>query len=128
MGAEQDLPAAAGNALKAMLDIVPELNYASNGTMLSLDGISDVNGEDAYKVIMEKGDVKNTDYFSVATGLKLKSESPINGEATYSDYKQFDGVKFPTVITVNNPQMPVTLKMVIVKNEINPTLTEADWK
>lgn len=128
MGQEQELPAAIGDAMKGVLEIIPQVNYANNGTKLTLDGIGLVNGEDAYKVIVENGEVKSTDYYSVANGLLLKSESASTGEVSYSDYKDYDGMKFPSVITVNSPQMPVTLKMVIVKNEINPTLTEADWK
>jgi hypothetical protein len=115
-------------AMKSVLDIIPEASFASNNTKLTLDGISKVNGEDAYKVIVEQGEVKSTDYFSVASGLKLKSESALSGEISYSDYKEYDGVKFPSVITVNSPQMPVTLKMTIEENLINPTLTEDDWK
>jgi hypothetical protein len=128
MGQEQELPAAMAEAMKSVLDIIPEASFASNNTKLTLDGISKVNGEDAYKVIVEQGEVKSTDYFSVASGLKLKSESALSGEISYSDYKEYDGVKFPSVITVNSPQMPVTLKMTIEENLINPTLTEDDWK
>lgn len=128
MGQEQELPAAMADAMKAILEVVPEVNFTSNGTKLTLEGISKVNGEDAYKVIVENGEVKSNNYFSVANGLKLKTESPLSGEISYADYKEYDGVKFPSVITVNSPQMPVTLKMVLVKNIINPTLTETDWK
>jgi hypothetical protein len=128
MGQEQELPAPMAEAMKSVLDIVPEASFASNNTKLTLDGISKVNGEDAYKVIVEQGELKSTDYFSVASGLKLKSESAVSGEISYSDYKEYDGVKFPSVITVNSPQMPVTLKMTIEENLINPTFTEADWK
>lgn len=128
MGQEQELPAPMAEAMKSVLDIVPEASFASNNTKLTLDGISKVNGEDAYKVIVEQGELKSTDYFSVASGLKLKSESAVSGEISYSDYKEYDGVKFPSVITVNSPQMPVTLTMTIEENLINPTLTEDDWK
>jgi predicted Zn-dependent peptidase len=128
MGQEQELPGAMAEAMKSVLDIVPEVNFANNGTKITLDGISKVNGEDAYKVVIEQGEVKSTDYFSVASGLKLKSESPLSGEISYSDYKDYDGVRFPSVISVNSPQMPVTLKMTMEENVINPTFTEEDWK
>lgn len=128
MGQDQELPGAMAEAMKSVLDIIPEASFASNGTKLTLDGISKVNGEDAYKVLVEQGEVKSTDYFSVTSGLKLKSESALSGEISFSDYKDYGGVKFPSVITVNSPQIPVTLKMIIEENLINPTLTEADWK
>ncbi len=128
MGQEQELPGAMAEAMKSVLDIIPEASFASNGTKLTLDGISKVNGEEAYKLIVEQGEVKSTDYFSVTSGLKLKSESAVTGEISYSDYKEYGGVKFPTVITVNSPQLPITLKMTIDENVINPTFTEADWK
>lgn len=128
MGQEQELPAEMAAALKTILEIVPEVNFANNGTKLTLDGIGKVNGEDAYKVLVEHEAVKSIDYFSVASGLKLKSESAMSGEIAYTDYKEYGGVMFPSVITVNNPQMPVTIKMTIVENTINPVFTDADWK
>jgi len=64
----------------------------------------------------------------VDSGLKLKSESAMAGEIDYADYKEHGGVMFPSVITVYNSQMPVTIKMTIVENTINPVFTDADWK
>lgn len=128
MGQEQELPAAMAEAMKSVLDIIPEASFDSNNTKLTLDGIGKVNGEDAYKVIVEQGEVKSTDYFSVASGLKLKSESALSGEISYSDYKEYDGVKFPSMISVNSPQMPFTLNMTMEENIINPVFTAEDWK
>lgn len=127
MGQEQEVPDAMAEALKTILEIVPEMSFGGNNTSLTLDGISQVNGEEAYKVIVEQGGVKSNDYFSVATGLKLKSESAISGEISYLDYKDYGGVKIPSVLSVNSPQMPVTLKMTMDEVLINPSFTEADW-
>lgn len=127
MGQEQELPQEAAEAMKSVLDIIPEVNYTKGKTALIVDGISKINDEDAYKLIVDKEGVKTIDYFDVQSGLKVKSESALSGEITYADYKSYEGVKFPTVITVNSPQMPVTLKMTLEKIEINPNLTDADW-
>lgn len=128
MGREEDMPADMAEALQTILEVVPEVNFLSNGTKLTLDGIVKVGDEDAYKVLVEKGSVKSTDYFSVSSGLKLKSESAVSGETLYSDYKEYGGVKFPSVITVKNPQLPVLLKMTVTKTDVNPVFTDADWK
>lgn len=128
MGQEQEVSGAMAQALKSILEIVPEMSFTNTGTTLTLDGISQVNGEDAYKIIVEQGEVKSNDYFSVATGLKLKSESPVSGEISYSDYKDFGGLKIPTILNVNSPQMPIPLKMTMDEVLINPTFTEDDWK
>lgn len=128
MGQEQEVTGDMATALKSTLEIVPEVNYESKGTKLTLDGISQINGEDAYKVLVDHGGFKGTDYFSVESGLKLKSESAATGEVIYADYKEFGGVLFPTTVSVNSPQMPVTLKMTISETQINPIFTEADWK
>ncbi len=128
MGQEQELPENIAAAMKGDLEIVPEAYYAENGTKLVLDGVSRVNDEEAYKVSVNRGGVKIIDYFSVASGLKVKSESTEFGEVVYSDYTEYEGLKFPSVMTVNSPQMPVTLKMTMEENVVNPTFTEADWK
>jgi len=126
-GQEQEVPAEMFKSLKNALEIFPELNYETNGAQLVLDGISKVNDEDAYKVVITSADgTKTVNYYSVANRLKLKSESATDGEAEYNVYGEYDGIKLPSTSTIKSPNIPVPLKMVVVEQVINPALNAAD--
>jgi len=127
MGQEQEMPSEMHGALQDALLIFPELNYGQN-VKISLDGIKKVNGKDAYKVIVENEGNKSNEYFDLASGLKVKTESSLTGEMEYSDYKDYGGIQFPSIITVKTPQLPMALKMVMTNIEVNPVLTDADLK
>lgn len=126
MGQEQEMPAEMHEAMKASKLIFPELTYQERGVKLTLDGITQVNGKDAYKVLIENGSVKSTDYFDVESGLKVKTESAIAGEIEYGTYKDFDGIKMPSTLSVKTPQLPTAIQMSMTSVEVNPQLTEAD--
>lgn len=126
MGQEQEMPAEMHEAMKASKLIFPELTYQEQGVKLTLDGITQVNGKDAYKVLIENGSVKSTDYFDVESGLKVKTESAIAGEIEYGTYKDFDGIKMPSTLSVKTPQLPTAIQMSMTSVEVNPQLTEAD--
>lgn len=128
MGREQELPDAAAKALKGTLDIFPELTYKERGVEATVDGIQTINGEEAYKVVIENDGATSTEYFSKSSGLKLRSESPVEGEVNYGLYKTYDGVKMPSEVRVNNPNMPVELKMVVSEVVINPELSDSDFQ
>lgn len=83
-------------------------------------GIETVNGEECYKVELTplSGGKPQYDYASKKTGLLVKTErtvvSPmgeITVEASASDYKQFEGILYPTrmVQTVMGNQIALTL-------------------
>lgn len=128
-GQQQEVPAEMFKSLKNALEIFPELNYAKNGTKLLLDGMVKANEEDAYKVIVTSADgTKTVNYYSVASGLKLKSESASDGEAEINEYKDYNGIKLPAVSTIKSPNIPVPLKMVAVEQVINPSFNEADFQ
>src|SRR5690606_23102798 len=74
MGQEQALPEEAAKGMQSILWIFPELYYAEKGIQVTLDGIKSIEGQDAYKVMVDNQGNKTTEYFSVESGLKLKSE------------------------------------------------------
>ncbi len=84
-------------------------------------------GEEAYKVKMvRKVGRESTEYFSVATGLRIGSQttavSPM-GEmeinATLSDYKQFGNVKLPTKMSQSQGGQDIVMTFANVKfNEV----------
>ncbi len=107
---------------------IPELYYESLGYDLKLDGVKDVDGVDAYKVIVtNSGGAYLTNYYAVETGLKLKSENPTTGDTAFSNYEEKNGVMIPMLWTITSPQIPVPLAAKITSIEINPSLTDADF-
>lgn len=120
MGQTQDLPEEMADPMKAYLDIFPELGYAKRGATLELDGIAAVNGEQAYKVKITSGGVTLVDFFSIESGLKLQSENPQSGTVIFKDYKEFEGILFPTLSEMSMQGMPLKpeLKEVEINQEI----------
>lgn len=107
---------------------IPELYYEGLGYSLTLDGVKDVEGEDAYKVIITNaGGATMSNYYSVSSGLKLKNENPLSGDTFFSDYQEKNGVLIPMLWTIKSPQIPVPLAAKVTSLEINPALTASDF-
>lgn len=108
---------------------IPELYYASMGYSLELDGIKDVEGTPAYKLIISNpSGAKVVNYYAMDSGLKIKNENEKAGDTFYSDYTEQNGVLVPMSWTMKSPMLPVPLDAKIETLEINPILTEADFK
>lgn len=127
-GQSMALPDEQLDAAKLGTFIIPELHFADMGYSLKLDGVKDVDGEDAYKVIVSTPLGASTiNYYAVESGLKLKSENAQTGEITFSDYQEKEGVLFPMTQVIVSPAIPMPLQTTVTSLEINPTLTEADF-
>ncbi|MFC3198381.1 M16 family metallopeptidase [Parapedobacter deserti] len=127
-GQTQELPAEAAAVYQALLEIFPELTYEAKGVTLELEGISKVNEEDAYKVKVTQGTNTSTEYFSVASGLKLKTESPLSGEITVDNYATYEGIQLPETITIVNQMVPMPLKAVTKEVVINGEISDEELK
>ncbi len=129
MGQTQELPASAMGMLKSQTFLIPELYYEEIGFKTGYVGVEDVDGIQAHKleVTSPEGIVIN-EYYSIETGLKLKSSSGNTGDVVYSDYQEVDGVKFPMLLTIKNPMLPVPLEAKIVSLKFNQTLADADFQ
>lgn len=129
-GQSQELPAEAAESYLTQLDIFPELYYVEKGYELELDGITQVNGEDAYKLkVTSPGGLTSAEYYSVGSGLKLKSESDTAGEVTYGKYVDFGGgILYPESTNIVNQMMPFPVKAIVKSIEFNAEITEADLK
>lgn len=127
-GQSQELPEEAASAYQTLLAIFPELTYAEKSVGLELDGITKVNGEDAYKVKVTQGSLTSVEYFSVATGLKLKTESELSGEVTVENYSTYEGILLPEIITIVNQMMPMPLKALTKEVVINGEINEEELK
>lgn len=107
---------------------IPELHYAAMGYAIQLDGVKDVDGTPAYKVIISNpSGAKVINYYSVDSGLKIKNENEKAGDTFYSDYQEKNGVLIPMSWTMKSPMLPVPLEAKIETLEINPPLTETDF-
>lgn len=135
MGKEVPINDEMKTALKDRLDIFPELKYSEDNYKLSLSGIANVNGQDAYVMkITDPLGKTSTIYYDVKSGLKVKeiTERPstqgmTQSTVTYSDYKEVNGIKFPfTIGTDIGNGMTIDLKVKDIK--INSGLNDKDFQ
>lgn len=129
MGQQQELPEDVSEALRAQTYVFPESRYREFGYTLKWEGVEEVRGEEAHKIlIVTKSGTQTFEYYSVATGLKLLTKSDAAGEIFYSEYKEFKGIKFPTSIAIKNPMLPVELVANLVSVELDTTLSDSDFQ
>ncbi|NQV77530.1 MAG: insulinase family protein, partial [Lutibacter sp.] len=129
---KQPLPAPMANEMKYTLGTFSEMGLLNNENS-KLTGIEIIEGKDTY-VISTKGEIVSTSvYFNATSGLKVKEVQTIsmggqtqNQEATFSDYKEFNGVKFPGLKTGNLGPQTVEFKLIDAK--VNEGVTESDFE
>jgi len=107
--------------------LFPEAVYKANGYTVSLDGLKDVDGKPAYKVIITAASgAKLINYYAQDSGLKIKYENPASGDTYYGDYQAKNGVLLPMAWTIKSPQIPVPLEAKVTSLELNVPITDAD--
>ncbi len=115
---------------KSQKGYFPELELFYNNKIAVLDGIISVERKDAYRIVMNTGNVKKSIYFDTQTGFKVREEiSSGDGLSVtdYLDYKEFGGYKLPTKIVSSFPGQE-NMTQIIKNYIINPALTEKDFK
>ena len=115
-----------GNELIAMKEqamIFPEMYYSTLGYTTELLGIEEQkNGTQLYKIVVTKSaDMKDTDYYDVSTGFKVRTEGK-ESVSEFGDYKAVDGVLFPHALS----QMmgPQTINFTVSAIKINAKLKD----
>ena len=104
-----------------------------NNENSKLTGIELVDGKEAF-VISTKGEIVSSSvYFEVESGLKVKELQVItmqgqtqNQEATFSNYQEFNGIKFPG--TKTGSLGPQTVEFKLIGAKVNEGVTEADFQ
>ncbi|MFC4232304.1 M16 family metallopeptidase [Parasediminibacterium paludis] len=105
------------------------------GYSFTLKGIEQVNGKDAYVVIIKTPKGRElTNYYSTATFLRLKSskqeDAGPQGKVTvstyYNEYKTFNGVQIPVKMLLDQGQLKINIDITDVK--INQGLKLEDLK
>ncbi len=121
-------------ALALEAEMNPELNYLSEDYQVELTQIANVDGEKAYVLeVTDKLGKTRSEYYSVQSGLKLKSESSeetpqgmMSTTTKYSDYQEVKGVMYPHSKTiVTGPQ---TIKFSNGQIEVNGELSDEQFK
>jgi len=133
MGGEKTIEGddAAEMALESVLFF--ELSYADIGVESELIAVENIDGKDAYGVEVKFSSGKvSTRYYDAESGLLVRisntAETPQGSMVLsndYGDYKEFNGVLFPT--SQKRPmnaqmKMDVTVKEVIVNGEVSDDL------
>ncbi len=128
-GQTQELTDEQYESAKMSMFIFPELHFESLGYTMELDGIKDVEGEEAYKVIISNPTgAQQINYYSVESGLKIKNENAQAGDTLFAGYGEVDGVKYPMEMTIKSPMIPMPLNSKVDKIEFNTPVLEADMK
>ncbi|MDN3669566.1 pitrilysin family protein [Echinicola jeungdonensis] len=129
MGQSKELTDEQYEEAKMNMFIVPEIHYEELGYTMELDGINQVDGENAYKVIVSTPTgAKTVNYYSVDTGLKIKSENEKSGIITYKKYEDHEGVKYPVETIVKSPMIPMPLNNKVDALVFNPSFEDADFE
>ncbi|WP_194777876.1 LolA-like protein [Pararhodonellum marinum] len=126
MGNPQNLSAEQVKLLRPQTYVFPEQHYESLGYSSSYGGTEQVNGEEAHKIVVKTdGGQETNDYYSVASGLKIKTYGEVLGEVTYSDYQEVEGILMPMTMTINNPMVPATMIGKVTEVKINVDLDDS---
>lgn len=130
MGQKMELSGTQLEEMKTQARIFPELDYKSMGYDVSLTEIEAVEGKPAYKVkVTAPGGNSKTDFFDVASGLKVRTVAsqqtqmgPMTVTASYSDYRETNGIKIPYAIKQSVGPQNIDLKVTAV--EINGGISD----
>jgi zinc protease len=124
---KSDLTGESLEQIKAQATLFIEAQYESLGYKLNFDGIENINGKDSYKIdVTSPSGQKMTEYYDVASGLKSrmiqssKTEAgPITQISDFVEYKEVNGVKFPSVVSVSGT---MAMKLVAETIDVNSIL------
>ena len=129
-GSQDVTDAAKVKSISMQAMIIPEAEYVAAGAKLVLVGKEKVGEEDAYKISVEVGETKLTEFYSVVSGLKLRqiitAETPMGNQtitSDYSDYRIVSGVKLPYKMSQDLGMMQLALTA--SKIEANTNLADA---
>jgi hypothetical protein len=129
MGQVQELPEETVALLKPQTYVFPEQFYTEMGFTLEFLGTEEIDGQQANKLgITAPNGMVTNEFYSVESGLKLRTSSAPTGEISYSDYSEVEGVLFPMMLTIKNPMLPVALEAKIISVKFNQPLSDADFQ
>jgi outer membrane lipoprotein-sorting protein len=109
------------------------VDYKTKGNTIELAGKEQVEGADAFKLkVTKKNGNIEYDYLDAETYLLVKTEGKVkrrgtelDGETTFSDYKDVDGLMQPFSMESGAKEMPQKQKLTFTKIELNVPLDDA---
>jgi predicted Zn-dependent peptidase len=118
---------------RVQMDLMAEMNYEKFKYIAVLKGIGKVDDQEAYVVDVTKADGSvMSDYYSVATGLKLMStamqgegENAMMTETRIVEYASVNGIKYPS--KTKQLAGPQAMEFVFSEMKINPKLSDKDF-
>lgn len=129
MGQDQTLTDEQYEEARMNMFIFPELHYTEMGYDLLHEGTHDVNGEQAHKIVVKNSTGASvTNFYSVESGLKVKSENATAGDTFYSAYEEFEGIKYPTALSVQSPMLPEPMKATVETVDFNAEVSDDDFE
>lgn len=135
MGNKQILDGEEAESMKVRALIFPELRYGKDGYELAIAGIAEAGGEDAYKLTVKSpAGEQSTEYYSIATSLKLSSSSIQEGPQgsttmvnEFSKYEEVEGILFPFE-TKSTGMAPFPIVMKVEEVKLNTGLADELFK
>lgn len=122
MGQSEEIEGDALENMKIQAILNLELDYAKHGVKLSLLGIEDIDGKEAYKVEMiNPNGTKSIDFYDVVTALKVRSIEE-SGTSNFSDYTTIKKVKYPGKVTQEMQGQNISFELKTV--EVNKKLDD----
>lgn len=129
-GQKQSIDPKRKNEIQKRTNIFPELNYNQQEYKTELLGIQAGDNGNVYVVqITTPSGTVIKDYYSVETGLKMKSKVKVNGntsKATYSNYKEVKGIMVPFNQTMTS--LGRALQVTVKEVKINSGLDDSDFE
>ncbi len=117
MGQKQDADPATVAGLKEDAVLFPELAYDELGKKLTLKGGEQLDGKQVYVIEVESASgKKQTDYYDIKSGLKIRSQSAEGGNVVQTDYKDYreveGGIMMPfDILSVGQAPFPLNFKV-----------------
>jgi len=116
---------------KSKITLFPELHY-DDLYLLSLESLTTINGNDVYKVKIEKEGKASFKYYNTETGLLVREESTttvagkeVTSVVDYSKYSPVKGVQFPYHQIIKSG--PQTIIFNINNVLVNEGVTDEDF-
>lgn len=110
--------------------IFPELYY--NASKVGLESIISVDGQDVFKIKIDKGDKPSFRYYNTKTGLLMRVETTVEAQGQsivsivdYSNYSTIGNIQYPFIQSIKSGPQTIIMKMTNVKP--NEGVTEADF-
>lgn len=111
-----------------------EMYYEKLGFKLNVKGVEAINGSDAYVLeVTSPTGKKTTEWYDIASGFKVRSmqtstteQGSVTQTVDFSDYKEIDGIKYPTFISITGGPLPLKLELTSV--DINKGIDDSNFK